>query len=117
MNELTINIDKEHYQPREMVQGSIQWQLTKPPKEVILQIGWQTEGRGTQDNRVEYEQIFVSDSHSGTENFYCKLPTSPYSFIGKLIELNWSIIAYTKKGNIQASTDIIVAPNRISVTL
>ncbi|MGH1441316.1 MAG: hypothetical protein ACRBBR_14465 [Cellvibrionaceae bacterium] len=117
MNELNISIDKNSYQPREQVQGSIRWQLIKPPKEIFLQIGWQTEGRGTQDNRVEYEQIFITDSHSGTENFYYELPASPYSFSGKLIELNWFIVAYTKKGKVQTSTDIIVAPGRVAVTI
>jgi len=117
MNELNISIDKNNYQPREKIQGNIRWQLTKPPKEICLQIGWQTEGRGTQDNRVEYEQVFTTDSHSGTENFYYELPASPYSFSGKLIELNWLILVYTKKGKTQASTDIIVAPDGVPVTL
>jgi len=117
MNELNILVDKNNYHPREQIQGSLRWQLTKQPNEICLQVGWKTEGRGSQDNRVEYEKKIISDSHSGTEKFYCKLPPSPYSFSGKLIELNWFIVAYTKKGNIQTSTKIIVAPDGVPVTL
>ncbi len=117
MNKLIINIDKRSFQPEDLIKGSIQWQLEKPPKDIVLQIGWQTEGRGTQDNQVEFEQVFTSQALSGMESFYYKLPTYPYSFIGKLIELKWFIIAYTKKSGIESSVEIVIAPNLEPVKL
>lgn len=117
MTELKIELSHEEFLPNETIKGKIIWHLQKPPETITLNIGWYTEGRGTEDAHIEYERQWSMMFLTGDKNFMFKLPPSPYSFSGKLIELLWYVSVETKKGNIHTRTDIIVSPNKKTVMI
>jgi len=114
---LQIILSQASFAPGELVRGAIKWHTSTSPKRVTVQIGWYTEGRGSTDSRVEYEQAWDTEELTGTEAFEFELPLTPYSFAGKLIELKWYVKLQTRKGGHMTHTDFVFAPARERVTL
>ena len=117
MQTIEIELSQTQYEPGEIMTGRVVWNFSKAPKQISLQIAWHTEGRGSEDSHIEYEQHWDTDMHSGSQNFRFKLPPSPYSFSGTLIELIWSVSAFSKCGKEYTHTDIVVAPQKKVVKL
>lgn len=107
---LYIDLDSTKLEPGQKVSGKILWALDKAPKEICLSMGWITEGRGTQDSKIEAEKIWETNEISGEEDFEFTLPPSPYSFEGTLISLNWAIELSLKKGKSEYRLPLTVSP-------
>lgn len=114
---IDIELSDSHFEPSEMVKGTIRWRLSQPPEKIIFHMGWYTEGRGSQDSCIEFEKEWDTAFDTGAEVFSCQLPHAPYSFSGKLIELNWYLSAETKKGRAYVRKTITLGPNKQSVQL
>lgn len=115
--EIRFDLPEQNFEPGEKLKGNVVWNLDKPPKSIILNVGWYTEGRGTEDSCIEYEQQWDTESLTGSETFSLVLPPAPYSFAGKLIELIWYLSAEVKKGNWHTRANIVVAPGKTPVKL
>ena len=114
---LLIDVPKNTFQPTEIICGKILWAVPQPPKEVILTLGWATQGRGTVDEEIESELTWVTSELAGEEPFEFQLPASPYSFSGQLISLRWFLQLSTRKGKHMTDFDIVVSPNGAPVDL
>jgi hypothetical protein len=112
-----IDLEQTNLQPGQQFSGKILWALKKAPKEVRLTLGWSTEGRGTCDHKIEAELNWSTDATSGEEPFEFILPSSPYSFDGQLIALNWALTLSIKKGKSEHKLPIIVSPHGYIVEL
>jgi len=115
--DLFIDLPKTTFKPGERISGKILWALEQPPKEIHLALGWITEGRGTQDNKLEAEETWLTEQTSGEESFDFRLPPSPYSLEGTLISINWALELSVKKGKAQYLLPLTVSPNEKSIAL
>lgn len=115
--DIKIDIPDRHFEPGEFVKGKVNWQLDKPPESIILHIGWYTEGRGSEDSCIEFEQKWQTQFLTGMEAFSFQLPPAPYSFEGKLIELIWYVSAESQKGGFHNRIDLVVGPDKKVVKL
>ncbi len=114
---LFIDIPQTQVEPGQTLSGKILWALDKAPKELTLSLGWITEGRGTQDRKVEAEQTWRTEQTSGEEAFEFTLPPSPYSFAGTLISVNWALELHVKKSKAEYRLPITVSPHGQAVDL
>jgi len=114
---LFIDLPHTQLEPGQRISGKILWALKKAPKEIILTLGWITEGRGTQDNKVEAELTWTTDQTSGKETFEFTLPPSPYSFEGTLISVNWALELSVKKGKAECRLPLTVSPHGTAISL
>ena len=76
-----------------------------------------TEGRGTQDGKIEAELDWITNQLSGKEAFQFKLPPTPYSFTGHLTSLQWGLELSIKKSKDTYVQNITLAPDLKSIDL
>ena len=93
MDKLSILLDKDNavFAPREMIRGTVRWDLDGNPARLDLSLFWYTAGKGSRDVGVVETQQIDSPGSSGSKDFSFSLPEGPYSFSGKLISLIWAI--------------------------
>ncbi len=115
--ELKIDLyeKRKHYRPGETVEGVASWQLRKAPKSIKVQLGWFTEGKGTQDSRVQDTVTFDAPETTDAQIFQFTLPQEPYSFSGKLISLIWRVELIA--GRVREEKRIIVSPTGREIEL
>lgn len=114
---LFIDLPNTQLEPGQRISGKILWALDKAPKEICLTLGWITEGRGSQDSKIEAELTWPSEQTSGEESFEFTLPPSPYSFEGTLISVNWALELSVKKGSAEFQLPLIVSPHAQPIAL
>ncbi len=108
---VSIQLDKENaqYVPGEILTGTVSWTREIPPRRVVLQLFWYTEGKGKQDVGLVEEQALSARDSIHTEPFQFTLPESPYSFSGKLIALKWALECTVDRKDIDR-VEILVSP-------
>ena len=112
-----IDLPQTQLEPGQKISGKILWALPQAPQKLTLTLAWITEGRGTQDSKIEAELTWHSNDTSGEEAFEFTLPPSPYSFAGTLISVNWALELHCKKGNAEYHLPITVSPYAAPIAL
>ena len=109
---LTLNTKdgRLEFGPGGTVEGVAGWDLQDQPDSVRLFLMWYTMGKGDEDASVVDELRFDVDSKRKEEPFSFKIPTSPYSFEGRLISLQWAIELVTEDPDEVIRLDIMVSP-------
>ena len=82
------------FHPGEVLAGTADWELDGPPRPgdaVELRLLWFTNGWGIPDTVVVATARFDSPGERGERDFRFQLPEGPYSFVGRLITLNWAL--------------------------
>lgn len=105
------------FSPGETMSGTVTWQLEKAPHEVMLQLIWNTQGKGTTDIEVVHTLPFGNPQARETRPFTIQLPESPYSFSGQLISLLWNLELNVQPGSESESLAITIAPGGKEVLL
>jgi hypothetical protein len=108
---------KTHFDCGEEVQIALTWEFEVPQSHFEIRFVWSTHGKGDQDLQVVKKLKILAPGTSGQELVTTKLPSSPYSFSGKLISLVWGIevIAFPSRENVRF--DIVIGPNAQEVSL
>ncbi len=118
---MTISIDihnsQTNFQPGEKISGTVSWQLSKEPKEITVNLFWQTDGKGTQDMETVESRNFKVFGQTGSEDFEFEVPIAPYSFSGRLISISWYIEAFPKSGRDSSQYSIVISPTGEEVHL
>jgi len=105
------------FRPGDWIEGTVRWQLPKPPKTIELRLFWSTEGRGDQDLTVVETVPFESPDAQDQRAFRIRTPEGPYSFSGRLITLNWALEAVAEPGDEAGSFFITVSPTGEEIQL
>lgn len=115
---LYIDLPKLAFLPGETVAGKILWVLDQPPGEILLSLGWWTEGRGSKDAKIVEETTWKTAASAGEEGFSFPIPESPVSFNGQLISLKWGLEISAKRGAGEKQVlEIVVSPWGVPVDL
>ena len=114
---LYIDLVNTIYLPGDTVTGKILWALNEPPEQVLLSLGWWTEGRGSKDAKIESELEWDTMEVAGERAFQFHLPNTPSSFNGQLISLKWGLELTVLNGDEKQVTELIVSPHGVPVEL
>ncbi|RYG61759.1 hypothetical protein EON80_23690 [bacterium] len=98
MNEISISIrgGRTRFNPGEVIEGSVNWNLGAPPKSMEIRLFWQTRGKGTTDASVVQINKVENPVAMGDAPYRFALPEAPHSFEGQLIALVWAIEVIAK---------------------
>ncbi|MDX2108319.1 MAG: hypothetical protein SFY67_18140 [Candidatus Melainabacteria bacterium] len=111
MLEIVLKDDKKRFLPFEVIEGKIKYDLSRPSKEITVDLVWTTMGKGTIDNyRADSSVISTMGSNRGEGNFRLNAPAGPYSFSGKLISIIWMISCGTENDKEIAEIEIVISP-------
>ena len=108
---------RDAYEPGDELRGHVEWDLSKPARQVEVRLFWYTRGKGTTDVHVARIQRFDAPGLKGRHEFRFVLPEEPYSFSGTLISLVWAIEAIAEPGERTARLDLVVAPGAKEIRL
>jgi hypothetical protein len=113
MGEVTIEIKdgKSSFQPSDLVEGTVQWQLSENPERIEISLFWYTRGKGTRDVGVAASETIENPGSFGSNEFEFTLPEGPYSFSGKLISVIWAVEANCQPGGDSDHKEITVSPS------
>lgn len=114
---LYIEVADPAITPGGTINGKVLWALEKPPGEMLLSLGWWTEGRGSRDARIVEETSWSDPPLAGEDTFAFKVPASPYSFNGQLISLKWGLELSVKESRDKQLLEITVSPWGVAVDL
>ena len=115
-NHAEIIIPQDTFTPGEEVNGIIKWSLTKTPKDITLSLYWKTSGKGDPDGAVVIEEELPPKTH-GEHEFLFEIPSSPYSFKGKLISLQWKLRFKSISPTLTVKKDITISPTGRDIQL
>ena len=114
MNRITIR--KRDLKPFETLEGSVSWNLEKPPKDLELRIFWHTRGRGTEESGTHFT-LPLGEQTRGEKTFSCTLPGSPWSVDGRLISIIWAVELVEKRAGSLALEEFALAPEGRALVL
>ena len=119
MNEIRIGTKEERiaFQPGEMIDGAIGWDLQETLQSIEVRLSWQTRGKGTEDSEVVDRVRFDAPSLQGAQPFQFIAPAQPYSFSGKLISVVWFLEVAVRPKGPSARKEIVIAPGLKEVLL
>jgi len=95
---LRIRILRTRFQPGEVVDGSVEWQLPAAPKKLALRLFWYTAGQGFGDVQISGAVQFESPGASGHRPFRLQLPDTPHSYSGQLFSIHWALELVARPG-------------------
>lgn len=102
--------NKTHFQPGEILEGTVSWQLDVGAQAIELRLIWFTSGKGDTDVSVEETRHFDSPPLAGSSAFRFALPLAPHSFSGQLISLSWALELVVMPGADAARWEFFIAP-------
>ena len=105
------------YSPGENLSGEAIWDLEDKPKEVMLQLVWQTQGKGTADMDIVETVSFADPQARESRSFSVQLPEAPYTFSGQLISLIWNLELNVQPRDQSHALEITIAPNGKEIIL
>lgn len=112
-----IEVDRINIAAGSTISGVVKWQSIEQSEPLELRLSWHTEGRGTMDRKIIYQQALPIVTHLQSHRFSIKAPEGPYSFTGRLIELIWTISCVSKKGKVLDSTQLYLSRDGRAVEL
>jgi hypothetical protein len=113
--------DKRAYLPGQRVKGQARWSVDDVPRRIEVRLGWKTVGKGTTDKKVVARSSVEQPRAAGTWDFDFRLPEAPYSLIGRLISIVWSVDLVLDVGSLRRDVShaetIAVGPDLCPVVL
>jgi len=96
--------------PGETIDLVARWSLSRPPRTIMARLSWFTSGKGTPDVGIVAEKPLGGSGLTGEGRFSFVLPAGPYSFVGQLITLGWTV-EVTIDDELSAEWPFTLAPN------
>jgi hypothetical protein len=106
-----------NFTPGAAVDLDLSWDLEQPPATLEVRLVWNTAGKGTTDLSVVQSHSIESPTPRDSRRMTITLPTSPYSFSGKLVSLIWALELVALPGLHSTLQEIVIAPGGQEVVL
>lgn len=114
---IVLHEDRTVFAPRETIRGRIEWNLDANPKRLDLSLFWYTAGRGTRDIGMVHNMGFDDPGSRGAKDLSFTLPEGPFSVLGKLVSVIWSIELTCSPSSETVRREIVVSPTGKAVVL
>lgn len=102
------------FRPHNVIEGSVNWNLSSQVKSIEIRLVWFTRGKGTPDISIVDSRALAAPPGMGDAPFRFTLPEAPHSFSGRLISLIWAVeaVAIPNRGKDLASgrQEFILSP-------
>ncbi len=115
--EITLRKNAAIFTPRQLVEGTLRWQLDSNPHRIDVSLVWHASARGIRDPGIVETLAIDNPGVVGSKDFVFRLPEGPYSFSGKLVSLTWAVEATCFPGKDSTRQEIVVSPTGHPVVL
>jgi hypothetical protein len=88
---VSLTLERARYLPGATVEGTADWNLTAPPKNLSVRLFWRVEGGGSEHSEVVAEQRFEDAGERGLRPFRLDLPALPHSYSGTHFSIKWAV--------------------------
>jgi hypothetical protein len=99
------------------LEATAAWQLDRDAEKVELRLGWYAHCEGDQGMRIVDSVRVESPELSGQRRWSARLPNGPYSFVGELFSLVWSVELVVEPAGDAHRLDIVLAPHGKAILL
>ncbi len=106
---LRIQLDSSHCGPGQLLSACVVWGCESIPSNILLELTWQTSGKGTDDSETVFKESFKPLSESGEKTFQIALPRGPISVRGNLISIEWQLTCTSKHPNESCVMPIVLS--------
>ncbi len=118
MIEINTSLGVKNFRPGEVITGTLLWSFDQAPEEILVNLIWHTQGRGTEDADQVDQLVIPQQAKRGEANFSLKIPTvGPWSYSGSLISIIWVIEVVTSPAIEKAELEIIIAPEANEIVI
>lgn len=114
---LSLEDDRAAFEPGAGLRVTAEWELERPPPALELELGWHTEGKGTQDAELAAVMRLDDPGARGRHRFELRLPEAPWSFSGRLVSLVWTLELQAGPRGPRASRALVIAPGAREIEL
>jgi hypothetical protein len=117
--EIRVQGDRLGFSPGETVRGQVRWNLDGDDarRGLRLRLGWQTRGKGIQDEAVVASADFGPGPGRGEADFAFVLPPEPYGVRGEHLIIAWSLKLEVEGSERCCQGDLEVGPGGRDVVL
>ncbi len=107
------------FAPGDLIEGSIQWELSWPVEQMNIALLFESKGKGTPQCEVCDTMELEHLSNRGERRFELATPEWPWSFSGRLLSLVWmvSLTATGHKEEREHSLPVVISPTRSEMDL
>jgi hypothetical protein len=119
LSELKIDTDagRTAFLPGEILEVTAGWKLRENADAVELRLLWHTHGEGEPDMNVVEKLRIEPAERLGTRHWAVQLPNGPYSFIGSLVSLEWSLELMVEPSDEASRLDLTIGPQGKAIEL
>lgn len=103
------------FAPGETIAGEVAWSAAEPPGRIDLRLFWYTQGKGTRDVGVVWEEPIDAVDAAGRQRFRVTAPVHPPSVSGTLVSICWALEAVGSDD--VARVDLVIGPGRRELVL
>jgi len=98
------------YHPGEALEGTAEWELSMPTKQLELRLCWTTDApAGSEEPVVLKTETIEAPSPEGRRRFRWELPEGPWSFEGKLFSVKW-FLELVDEADERGRTEFVLSP-------
>lgn len=113
--QITLEGARTAYAPGETIAGEVAWSAPDPPGRIELRLFWYTQGKGTRDTGLAWEEPIDAIAAVGRQRFRVKAPEHPPSVSGTLVSICWALEAV---GSAEVfRIDLVIGPERRELVL
>jgi hypothetical protein len=94
---LRIKLSESNCQPSQVLEVAAEWDFESIPYKLIIEMLWQTSGKGSDDSETVFSETWSPNDQSGSKNFTITLPRGPISVRGNLISVQWQFKLTSKR--------------------
>jgi hypothetical protein len=105
----TLN-GRTSYAPGEVLDATAEWRLDGAAEAIEFRLLWSTRGDAEPDMSIVETVRMEMPGVSGTRRWLIQLPNGPYSFVGNLFSLVWSLELIVEPAGDTHRLEITVAP-------
>ena len=112
---ITLEGARAAFAPGETIAGEVAWSAPNPPGSLALRLFWYTQGKGTRDVGLVWEEPIDAIAATGRQRFRVKAPEHPPSVSGRLVSICWALEVVGSDD--VARLDLVIGPGRREVVL
>lgn len=104
--------DRVSFEPGQTVDGVAAWEFEEGgvPSWVEVRLFWRTLGKGDTDAVIVAAQRFDSPASADAQLYSLRLPDGPYSYVGELLEVRWSVELVAHREKRSERLELTVSP-------
>lgn len=106
---IQIKLDNSNPGPGGILSGVVLWQFETQPRELTLDVSWETSGKGTGDSDIVHTEEWLPDNKKGEKRFQFTLPRGPISVQGNLISIRWIVECTSEKPDEECSVSFVLS--------